>query len=100
MEKINLGNIMKTVFITGANRGLGLEFVRQFNKMGYRTLAGCRNPHNAIELTRTIKSENIIQIDTGDPQSIKTAVAYVRQYIDQLSILINNAGIGYESDKS
>ena len=91
---------MKTVFITGANRGLGLEFARQLNAMGYRTLAGCRNPHNAIQLKRTIKSENIIHLDTGDPQSIKAAVVNVRQRIDQLSILINNAGIGYESDMS
>lgn len=91
---------MKTVFISGANRGLGLEFVRQLNAMGYRTLAGCRNPQNAIELKKTIKIENIIHIDTGDQQSIKVAVANVRQRIDQLSILINNAGIGYESDQS
>jgi len=91
---------MKTVFITGANRGLGLEFIRQLNVMGYHTIAGCRNPHNAFKLKQIIKNENIIRIDTGDPQSIKAAVAIVRQKIDKLSILINNAGIGYESDMS
>lgn len=91
---------MKTVFITGANRGLGLEFIRQLNAMGYHTIAGCRNPHNAFKLKQIIKNENIIRIDTGDPRSIKAAAAIVRQKIDKLSILINNAGIGYESDMS
>ena len=35
---------MPTVLITGANRGLGLEFVRQYLRDGWRVIATCRKP--------------------------------------------------------
>ena len=41
---------MPTVLITGANRGLGLEFVRQYLRDGWRVIAACRNPQQATEL--------------------------------------------------
>ena len=41
---------MKTVFITGGNRGLGLEFVKQYSQLGYGVIATCRNPDEAREL--------------------------------------------------
>src|SRR5690606_23112090 len=39
-----------TVLITGANRGIGLEFARQYGERGYRVLATCREPAAAAEL--------------------------------------------------
>src|SRR5438067_2510762 len=41
---------MTTILITGANRGLGLEFVRQCEAVGWRILACCRNPDRAPDL--------------------------------------------------
>ena len=37
-------DIMKTVFISGANRGLGFEFARQYAAAGWKVLAACREP--------------------------------------------------------
>lgn len=42
--------IMKTVLITGANRGLGLEFAKQYQADGWEVVACCRNPDDAPEL--------------------------------------------------
>src|SRR5690606_38344609 len=43
---------MAQILITGANRGLGLEFTRQFLERGERVVATCRQPGRAAELTR------------------------------------------------
>lgn len=40
--------MQETVLITGANRGLGLEFCRQYAIDGWRVIAACRNPSAAI----------------------------------------------------
>ncbi len=41
---------MSTVFITGANRGLGLEFVKEFTEKKYEVIATCRNLKSSDEL--------------------------------------------------
>lgn len=41
---------MHTVLITGSNRGLGLEFVREFVQRGFRVYATCRDPAGAADL--------------------------------------------------
>jgi NAD(P)-dependent dehydrogenase (short-subunit alcohol dehydrogenase family) len=38
---------MKTIFLTGTNKGLGLEFVRQYLEQGNRVIATCRNTQKA-----------------------------------------------------
>ena len=40
----------KTVLITGANRGIGLEFVRQYADKGWHVIATCRRPDEAEAL--------------------------------------------------
>src|SRR5450759_1377648 len=44
--------LMPHAIVTGANRGLGLEFVRQLLARGQRVVATCRQPGRALELTR------------------------------------------------
>ncbi|MCX7091664.1 MAG: SDR family oxidoreductase [Legionellales bacterium] len=88
---------MNTVLITGANRGIGLEFVKQYNKDGWCVLACCRNPEYAIELEK-IKGGNIeiIQLDVNDFDNIsQLGVQYRERPID---LLINNAGISSTDD--
>lgn len=83
---------MKTVLITGSNRGIGLEFVKQYNKVGWNVLACCRNPELATELKK-IKNNNIeiIKLDLNVIDEImKLCDQFTGRSID---ILINNAGI-------
>ncbi|MFH1853302.1 MAG: SDR family oxidoreductase [Candidatus Neomarinimicrobiota bacterium] len=91
---------MKTAFITGANRGLGLEFVRQLTAKNYRVFAGCRRPDRAGRLAELIPAEQLLAIDISDPSSINTACGLLLERTAVLSLLINNAGIGGEADQS
>ncbi len=55
---------MKTVLITGANRGLGLEFAKQFRSDGWKVIASCRNPDTATELLES--GVSVVQLDLRD----------------------------------
>jgi NAD(P)-dependent dehydrogenase (short-subunit alcohol dehydrogenase family) len=83
-----------TVFITGADRGLGLEFTRQYSARGDTVIATCRHPANATELQAlTAKTHNIViaTLDVSDDASIK---AVTQQFKGRpIDILINNAGV-------
>lgn len=86
---------MPNILITGANRGLGLEFSRQYAAAGWRVFACCRNPMNAEVLQRLklkyLESLSIHTLDVAD-------FAGIDQLAKQLSgntidVLINNAGV-------
>ena len=86
---------MPSTLITGANRGLGLEFARQYLADGWQVYAACRNPASASELRRLADdSDNrlrMLAMDVTDPASIQAAAAELDgQAID---LLLNNAGI-------
>ncbi len=80
---------MKTVLITGANRGLGLEFAKQYKADNWNVIACCRNPDSASELAKLDVS--IHKLDLADLDSIDSfAVSIEDKPID---LLINNAAI-------
>ena len=86
---------MPSTLITGANRGIGLEFVRQYLADGWQVYAACRDPSSASELHRLADTGNhnlrILMLDVTDPFSIKAAAAELDgQAID---LLLNNAGV-------
>ena len=82
---------MPTVMITGANRGIGLEFARQYAAAGWRILAGCRSPGNAGDLHRLNGNITIHALDVADPASVNTAKAAIGA--EPIDLLINNAGV-------
>ena len=81
---------MTTIMITGASRGLGLEFARQFYNEEYRVIATCRNPKNANEL-HTIGDIDIHSLDVTDDKSVANLADKLRG--ENIDILINNAGV-------
>jgi NAD(P)-dependent dehydrogenase (short-subunit alcohol dehydrogenase family) len=74
---------MPSALITGANRGLGLEFARQYLDDGWRVHAACRDPESASELRRLADASDrklrIIALDVTDPSSIKPACRGARR---------------------
>ena len=84
---------MATVLITGANRGLGLEFCRQYAEQGWHVIACSRNPDDAFDLNNLAGYPNI-QLETLDVSKFEQIDALSRKLADQpIDILINNAGI-------
>lgn len=57
---------MKSVLITGCNRDLGLEWVRQYAQQGWCAFATCRSPNNANELHGIAKKHNHVSIHQLD----------------------------------
>ncbi|CDZ77698.1 C signal [Legionella massiliensis] len=85
---------MKTILITGANRGLGLEFTRQLCEQNMRVIATCREPAKAELLQQLAKANeglSILELDVSDDQSISRLVAELGD--QPIDWVINNAGI-------
>ena len=88
------------VLITGANRGIGLEFVRQMAIREERVFATCRHPAEAIALCE-LQAEypdlvSITPLDVTDPRSISDSHDAISTQTETLDLLINNAGINID----
>ena len=80
---------MPTVLITSANRGIGLEFARQYAAPGWRVLGGCRDPEGARELRGLAGDVRPVAMDVTSLERVRAAAAGG----EPLDLLINSAGI-------
>ncbi|MDP6883102.1 MAG: SDR family oxidoreductase [Rhodospirillales bacterium] len=82
---------MPTVMITGASRGLGLEFTRQYAADGWRVIATCRTPADAGALAGVKGTVEVHPLDVADHATI----AALAETLDgqTIDLLLNNAGI-------
>ena len=89
---------MQRILVTGANRGLGLEFVRAFAARGDRVFAACRRPRAATDLAGLAREApeavRVLALDVTDERAIEAAVAAIASDGDgSLDLLVNNAGL-------
>jgi NAD(P)-dependent dehydrogenase (short-subunit alcohol dehydrogenase family) len=96
---------MKTALITGANRGIGLEFCRQYAADGWRILGCSREPKKSDALNKLaaqfpglIKTYPLDVTDHGQIEQLAQALAGESPGIDSIDLLINNAGIYPDAD--
>jgi NAD(P)-dependent dehydrogenase (short-subunit alcohol dehydrogenase family) len=82
---------MPTVLITGASRGIGLEFVRQYAANGWKVLACCRKPGTATELNKVTGDVTLLALDVDDDANIASLAKQLKSV--PIDVLINNAGI-------
>jgi NAD(P)-dependent dehydrogenase (short-subunit alcohol dehydrogenase family) len=82
------------VLITGSNRGIGLEFVRQYAQAGWRVLACCRDPEHATELKQLAATQaqiSVLPLDVADFAQIEALAVQLKD--QKIDLLINNAGV-------
>jgi NAD(P)-dependent dehydrogenase (short-subunit alcohol dehydrogenase family) len=85
---------MATVLITGANRGLGLEFTRQYLAAGDAVIAVCRDPANAGALQALKEDGSPVEIVETDVSDLEAIEHLARQVGTRpIDVLINNAGL-------
>jgi NAD(P)-dependent dehydrogenase (short-subunit alcohol dehydrogenase family) len=93
---------MPAILITGANRGLGLEFARQYSGEAWQVFAACRNPSSANHLQELKKAPNhrltILPIDVTDLASVVAAAKELAG--TAIDLLVNNAGIAGPSNQT
>ncbi len=93
---------MKTLLITGANRGIGLEFCKQYATEGWRVLACCREPGKADALKQlAARHPDLIQrhaLDITDHAQIEQLAKTLSG--ESIDLLLNNAGVYPAADRA
>jgi len=88
---------MKTVIITGSNRGIGLETAVAFGRAGYKVFATMRKLNNADALRQKIKEESlpvtILAMDVDSDESVTQTINTILHETGSVDVLVNNAGI-------
>ncbi|MNB87462.1 Cyclopentanol dehydrogenase [compost metagenome] len=90
----------KVAFITGGNRGIGLETARQLGKLGATVVIGSRDLEKGKAAADTLRSEGIqaesIKLDVNLAEDLQAAYNFFERQYGKLDMLINNAGIQIE----
>ncbi len=96
-------NKHKSVLVTGANRGIGLEVSKQLGEYGFNIFLLARNVDKGMKAITKLKEADIktdfIQMDVADETSIKNASVEFSKYDLKLGVLINNAAILEDSSE-
>jgi NAD(P)-dependent dehydrogenase (short-subunit alcohol dehydrogenase family) len=91
----------RIAIVTGANRGIGLEVVRQLAHKGITVILGSRDLEKGTAAAAKLVDEGLQvlprQLDVADPDSIARLAAQVEQEFGRLDVLVNNAGILYDT---
>lgn len=85
--------------VTGANRGIGLEVCRQLADLNYTVILGSRDETKGEHAAAQLNTKQVIphQLDVSDPDSIERLRAWVTSEFGVLDVLVNNAGILYDT---
>src|SRR5437870_4016693 len=104
----------RIALVTGANKGIGFEVVRQLAREGFRVFLGARNEKAGEKAAEKLDSEakqealaegrtgvgvTFVKIDVSEPESIRRAAEEFSRRSDRLDALVNNAGILLDDDK-
>jgi NAD(P)-dependent dehydrogenase (short-subunit alcohol dehydrogenase family) len=92
----------RVALVTGANKGIGFEIVRELARLGLRVFLGARNEKAGRAAAEKLSKEGdvvFVKIDIADAASIQRAADDVAGQTDCLDVLVNNAGILLDEDK-
>lgn len=94
----------KIILVTGSNKGIGFEIVRQLCALGHDVILTARDSKKGLEAITKLKSENLsvhfIELDIAVAPSIQQAFNSIKSNFGKLDVLINNAAILFKQDQS
>ena len=89
--------VTRTALVSGANRGIGFEIVRQLARLGVLAVIGARDLQDGAKAAEKLQSEGlevpVVALDVDREESAAEAVAEVKRLYGRLDILVNNAAI-------
>jgi len=96
----NLTTMAPVAVVTGGNRGLGFEVCRQLQAIDYYVVLGSREGAAGREAAQLL-GERVtgIQLDVTDQASVDAAAGWVLDRFGRCDTLVNNAGVGYDTDE-
>jgi NAD(P)-dependent dehydrogenase (short-subunit alcohol dehydrogenase family) len=91
----------KVAFITGANKGIGLETARGLGRLGVRVVLGSRDEAKGRAAAEALRAEGIkdveaIRFDVTRPEDHRDVARHLQERYGKLDILVNNAGVVLE----
>ena len=90
-------SVTRTALVTGANRGIGFEIVRQLARLGIVAVIGARDLKDGMAAAAKLQSEGldvpVVALDVDQEGSAADAVAEVKRLYGRLDVLVNNAAI-------
>jgi NAD(P)-dependent dehydrogenase (short-subunit alcohol dehydrogenase family) len=94
----------KIAIVTGANRGIGLEICRQLASQNLQVILTSRNPESGEAATKQLRSTGLdvtyFPLDVTQQPSVEQLASYIRKTFSRLDVLVNNAGVLYDSTSS
>ena len=89
--------VTRTALVSGANRGIGFEIVRQLARLGVMAAIGARDKEDGARAAEKLQSEGldvpVVALDVDREESAAEAVAEVKRRFGRLDVLVNNAAI-------
>ncbi|BBG97512.1 NAD(P)-binding Rossmann-fold superfamily protein [Prunus dulcis] len=91
--------IVKYAVVTGANKGIGLETVRQLASNGFTVVLTARDEKRGLEAAEKLKESGLSgqvvfhQLDVANPATVASLADFIKTQFGKLDILVNNAGI-------
>ncbi|RDX83062.1 (+)-neomenthol dehydrogenase, partial [Mucuna pruriens] len=99
--KVKMGEATeRCAVVTGANKGIGLEIVKQLASAGIKVVLTARNEERGLQALETLKASGLShlvvfhQVDVADAASVASLADFIKSKFGKLDILINNAGVG------
>ncbi|MCT4479859.1 SDR family oxidoreductase [Peribacillus frigoritolerans] len=95
---------IKVALVTGGNRGIGYELVKQLALNNFKVILASRDPEKGHESTQRLKDSNLdvsfLVMDVNNQESIHQAAITVNDQYGRLDVLINNAGVYFDESEN